>query len=93
MKPVDSRALHRLIAAVQKEMEKLRELKTEHTMLSPETSHQRVIGSILHDFYTGIERVFQKIATELEGRFRRVRPGTRISLKIWRLKFMKCGPQ
>ncbi|MHA1730762.1 MAG: hypothetical protein ACTSU5_02410 [Promethearchaeota archaeon] len=27
----------------------------------------RVLGSILHDFYTGIERIFRRIATSLDG--------------------------
>ena len=67
MNPVDPRALQRLIAAVKKELEKLRELIAEHRGLSVDTAHPRIIASILHDFYTGIERVFQKIAIELEG--------------------------
>jgi hypothetical protein len=52
---------------VQKELEKLRELTAEQGTLSVDTTHPRVVGSILHDFYTGVERIFQKIATELEG--------------------------
>lgn len=52
---------------MKKELEKLRELIAEHRGLSVDTTHPRIIASILHDFYTGIERVFQKIATELEG--------------------------
>jgi len=30
-----------------------------------EKAHPRVIGSILHDFYTGVERIFMRIAEEL----------------------------
>lgn len=45
----------------------MRELVAEQSSLSVNTSHPRIIGSILHDFYTGVERIFQKIAIELEG--------------------------
>ena len=34
---------------------------------SPTTLELRGIGSILHDFYTGIERLIEHIASELDG--------------------------
>jgi len=67
MSPVEAKALRRLIAAVEKELERLRELRTEKQSIDVDTAHPRVLGSLLHDFYTGIERLFQKIALELEG--------------------------
>lgn len=67
MNPIESKALHRLNAALKKELEKLSELVAEHSALPFDATHPRIIGSILHDFYTGVERIFHKIAAELEG--------------------------
>ena len=57
----------RLKAFIHKEMQKLDRLmeEAENTPLS--TSHPRRIGSLLHDFYTGIERVFERVAANLDG--------------------------
>lgn len=67
MKPLEIRIVHRLSAALQKEMDKLRELLAEASSYSVDTVHPRIIGSLLHDFYTGLERAFQKICKEIEG--------------------------
>jgi len=57
----------RLKAFVDREMEKLDKLMEEVENTPFSTSHPRHIGSLLHDFYTGIERVFERIATNLDG--------------------------
>jgi hypothetical protein len=67
MKQNNDKAVLRLRAMVQKEIDNLLELMVEQSAMSADTTHPRIIGSILHDFYTGIERVFQRIALELEG--------------------------
>ena len=66
MKSITSKTVSRLTATVQKELDKLRELLAEASAYSVDTVNPRVIGSLLHDFYTGIERIFQKIANDLE---------------------------
>jgi transcriptional regulator NrdR family protein len=65
MSPVEAKALRRLQAALQKELDKLRELKTEQEGVDIETAHPRVLGSLLHDLYTGMER-FGAVFTQFE---------------------------
>ena len=60
MTSLEIKIIHRLSANLQKELDKLRELLAEASPYSVDTVHPRVIGSLLHDFYTGIERIFQK---------------------------------
>jgi hypothetical protein len=64
----------RLAAAVRDESERLaRTVEEARTALakfssrSPSNLELRGIGDILHDFYTGAERIFMKIAPELNG--------------------------
>ena len=57
----------RLKAALKRELEELEKLKKEIDELNIEESHPRLLGSILHDFYMGVERIFVRIAEELEG--------------------------
>jgi hypothetical protein len=57
----------RLKANLNRELEELQKLKAEADRLNADEAHPRIIGSILHDFYTGIERIFRQIAEELEG--------------------------
>ena len=45
-------------------METLRQEKDE---VGIEGTHPRILGSILHDFYTAIEKIFRRIAEEFDG--------------------------
>jgi hypothetical protein len=54
----------RLARVVQETAEALKQLSTSD---SPSTLELRGLGDILHDFYTGAERIFSKIAPELNG--------------------------
>lgn len=62
-----SHRLIRLKAAIEKELADLNALKQEKDDLGPGPIHPRILGSMLHDFYTGAERIFQTIAEELDG--------------------------
>jgi hypothetical protein len=33
----------------------------------PDLAFNRTLGSLLHDFYTGVEKIFQRITLEMEG--------------------------
>lgn len=64
----------RLAAAVRLEMGRLRsivaeaeEALTDFATDTPRLRELRGVGDIVHDFYTGIERIFEKIAPELNG--------------------------
>jgi len=58
----------RLIAEIEEELDMLRMLrrKLEQALYErlPEYALTAVVGKILHDFYTGLETVFEKIARE-----------------------------
>ena len=56
------RALEQIAAVVMEGGETLEKLDG-----SPTTLELRGIGSILHDFYTGIEQLLEHIASELDG--------------------------
>jgi hypothetical protein len=62
-----------LRADVQRELRNLDHLTDEAQLLITDVSEQstfreiRAAGSILHDFYTAIERIFQRIALEVDG--------------------------
>ncbi|GAB4363643.1 MAG: hypothetical protein Kow009_00180 [Spirochaetales bacterium] len=62
--------LLRLSREIEGELELLKKLKSEFEEV-PEslkaTIRNRVIGSLLHDFYSGLERIFKRIAVELNG--------------------------
>ena len=59
----------RLAAEVEHEIERLEQLRQELAAAprSDDILTLRARGSILHDFYGGIERVFVRIAEELNG--------------------------
>ena len=61
--------LRRLVAEIQGEVAALHQLKQEIAAApAPEDSYAlRARGSILHDFYSGVERIFVRIARELNG--------------------------
>ncbi len=68
MKP-DEAFVRRLAAEIEDELESL-ELLREQSAKAPQgedTFTLRARGSILHDFYNGVERVFTRIAEELNG--------------------------
>jgi len=62
-----------LRADVQRELRNLERLTDEAQQLTTDVSEPptfreiRAAGSILHDFYTAIERIFQRIAFEVDG--------------------------
>ena len=59
----------RLAAEIEHELERLEQLREELATApsSDDTFTLRARGSMLHDFYSGIERVFVRIAEELNG--------------------------
>ena len=59
----------RLIVEIENELDRLRGLRDEsRSAPRKEDSYSlRARGSILHDFYSGIERVFTRVAEELNG--------------------------
>ena len=61
--------VRRLVAEIQGELEALQQLNQEIAAApAPEDSYAlRARGSILHDFYSGVERIFVRIARELNG--------------------------
>ncbi len=61
---------NQFVASVKQELDNIGELRDElNDTLKREdvVSKRRVIGSILHDFYNCCERIFKKIAVELNG--------------------------
>jgi len=63
----ESQRLIRLKTNIEKDLMELEKLKSEMDGLDLENTHPRILGSIFHDFYTGIERIFVRISEELEG--------------------------
>lgn len=65
----EEKAIQRLIVEIESELEHLAALRDEAAQAPHATGTfaLRGRGSILHDFYGGIERVFRRIAEELEG--------------------------
>jgi hypothetical protein len=63
----ENQRIIRLKATLKSELEELEKLKREIDGLNIEETHPRILGSILNDFYTGVERIFSRIAEELEG--------------------------
>ena len=59
----------RLAAEIEHELERLEKLREELATAprDDDTFTLRARGSMLHDFYSGIERVFVRIAEELNG--------------------------
>lgn len=58
-----------IIAEIEKELQNLQELRAEFEKVKPEKEiiFKRSKGSILHDFYNCCERIFKKIAIELNS--------------------------
>lgn len=61
--------LREIIAEIEKEIQNLRELRSELQRIKQEKDivFKRAKGSILHDFYNCCERIFKKIAIEMNG--------------------------
>ena len=57
----------RLISLIEKDLKDRERLKTEIDELDIYTTNSRILGSILHDFYTGVEKIFSRIANEMES--------------------------
>jgi len=65
----DERLVHRLAREIESELSDLERLSSE-LETTPRTNDSvslRARGSILHDFFTGAERIFIRIADELDG--------------------------
>ena len=62
-------ALIGLIAEIEKELQNLEELSRDLERIKPEKEiiFKRAKGSVLHDFYNCCERIFKKIAMEVNG--------------------------
>ena len=65
----DEAFARRLAAEIEHELERLEQLREElaDAPRDDDTFTLRARGSMLHDFYSGIERVFIRIAEELNG--------------------------
>ena len=61
--------VRRLAAEINDELDALDALVQElaHAPQSDDSYARRARGSILHDFYNGVERVFERVACELNG--------------------------
>ncbi len=63
----EGRRFIRLKVEIAQELKKLEGLRHELAAIDLKEAHPRIVGSILHDFYTGIERIFRRIAEEVDG--------------------------
>src|SRR3989304_4370711 len=63
--------IYRVVSEIEEELgniERLLSELNEHQKDEPRNSfYLRAIGSIFHDFYCGVERIFERIAEELNG--------------------------
>jgi len=71
---VDPSRAARLIASIRHELDACKQIAAEAAAnlqdfqtQTPSLLQLRGLGDIVHDFYTGIERIFGKIATETDG--------------------------
>jgi len=70
---MNARTFAPLRADIERELEALSTLEQEARQLLDEKTGEptfwqvRTAGSILHDFYTGIEKIFRRIALEIDG--------------------------
>ena len=66
---MDKNLLRSIIAEIERELENIKELRDEMKEINFQESiiMRRSTGSILHDFYNGAERIFKKIAVEING--------------------------
>lgn len=76
MTPAEEKALHlrRLKARIESDLERLaavcaegQEFASHYVDRPPDTLARRGLGAILHDFYTGLEKIFEHVAETLEG--------------------------
>ncbi len=88
-----------IISEIKEELSRIDMIKEEHTELikkidikNPEQHEVRAIGSILHDFYSGIERIFRKIATEVDEGLPKGVSWHRDLLKRMSIKINKIRP-
>jgi len=68
---LDKDILRSMISEIMKELDSLSALKNEMNEIKTETSRifKRSMGSILHDFYNCCERIFKRIALDINGGF------------------------
>jgi hypothetical protein len=59
--------LKRLSRNIAEDLNDIEKLRNELNSLQIERTNIRIIESILHDFYTAIERIFCRVAEEMEG--------------------------
>lgn len=66
---MDRDVLRNMISEIEKELNSLAELRKEMDEIKSQESiiFRRSKGSILHDFYNGCERIFKKIAIDING--------------------------
>ena len=66
---MDRDILRGMVSEIEKEIENLEELRDEMRGIRSETSiiFRRSMGSILHDFYNCCERIFKKVAADING--------------------------
>ena len=66
---MDKNLLRSIVAEIERELENLNELRKELKEINFQESMimRRSTGSILHDFYNGAERIFKKIAVDING--------------------------
>lgn len=66
---MDKDILRSMVSEIDKEIDNLKELKKEMKEIKSEKSivFKRSMGSILHDFYNCCERIFKKIAVDING--------------------------
>jgi len=72
--PIEAQKIARLVAELTDELVGLQQIEADaHTAISrlagrePDRFDLRAVGSILHDFYSGVESLFEKVALVLNG--------------------------
>ena len=86
--------VRRLVAEIRDELEALDRLRAEIAAAPPprDSYALRARGSILHDFYGGVERIFVRIARELNGGVPRADQWHRQLLKDMTLTIAEVRP-
>ena len=89
-----------VISDIEDEIQNLEELKVELEDIlgfidkeSPQKHEIRAIGSILHDFYSGIERIFRIISLEVDNNLPKGDSWHRDLLKRMTLETKNIRPQ
>ena len=69
-----------IISEIERDLQALQELRSELKRIKSEKDiiSRRAMGSILHDFYNCCERIFKKIAIEMNGGTKIRKSGIRI---------------